>query len=74
MEVHECRGVREKAMLINVVLMQYISTGKVQGGDEASRKSFPSFISWFYLGVKYGILWYCVSKTGLMQRCGGREE
>lgn len=48
MEVHECRGVKEKAMLINVVLMQHIGTGKVQGGmrtaGKASHPLSPGFI------------------------------
>lgn len=50
MEVHECRGVKEKAMLINVVLMQCIGTGKVQGGagvrpaGKASHPLSPGFI------------------------------
>lgn len=48
MESHECRGVKEKAMLINVVLMPYIGTGKVQGGVRPAGKAFhplsPGFI------------------------------
>lgn len=58
---------RERSTPINAVLMRYIKTPgtdkgahgvQCAGRDKGGLKSFLSFISGFYLEVKYSILMY----------------
>lgn len=83
MDGRERRGVRERATAINGVLMHCI---KISGTDEVSHgvqyagrdkgglKSFPSFISWFYLEVKYSILMYVERKRQIQRQRGEKNE